>query len=119
MATELDASKLSHDQDVVKAYLSDRLVHNKVTPRFFTELQATMADTLKRESGLNCPIQMMIPLQDHIVDPDAALQFFRALKLRDKLLKTYPDFFHESLNEIGKEQVFEDLVVWIKNHSAN
>jgi alpha-beta hydrolase superfamily lysophospholipase len=119
MATELDASTLSHDQDVVKAYLSDRLVHNKVTPRFFTELQQAMADTLKRESGMNYPVQMMIPLQDQIVDPDAGLQFFRALKLRDKLLKTYPDFFHESLNEIGKEQVFEDLVSWIKNHSAN
>ena len=119
MATELDASVLSHDQDVVKAYLSDRLVHSKVTPRFFTELQTAMADTMKRESGFNYPIQMMIPLQDQIVDPDRALVFFRALKLRDKLLKTYPDFFHESLNEIGKEQVFEDLVSWIENHSAN
>jgi alpha-beta hydrolase superfamily lysophospholipase len=118
MSTELDASTLSHDQDVVKAYLSDRLVHNKVTPRFFTELQSAMADTLKRESGLSSPIQMMVPLQDQIVDPDASLQFFRALKLRDKLLKTYPDLFHEPFNEIGKEQVFEDLVSWIKNHSA-
>ncbi|MEO5970888.1 MAG: lysophospholipase [Bdellovibrionia bacterium] len=119
MATELDASTLSHDQDVVKAYLADRLVHNKITPRFFTELQNAMSDTLRRESGLNYPVQMMTPLQDQIVDSDAALQFFRALKLRDKLLKTYPDFFHEPLNEIGKEQVFEDLVSWIKNHSAN
>ena len=29
---------LSHDPDVVKAYIEDPLVHNKVSARFFTEI---------------------------------------------------------------------------------
>ncbi len=119
MMTELDATQLSHDKDVVEAYLSDRLVHKKVTPRFFTELQLAMANTVKKDSGFNYPLQVIIPLQDQIVNPDVTLEFFRSLKLRDKLLKVYPSFFHEPFNEIGKEQVFEDLNLWIKNHSAN
>ena len=64
-----------------------------------------MADILKKESGLNQPLQMLIPLQDQIVEfTDISLQFFRGLKLRDKLLKTYPDFFHEPFNETCKEK---------------
>jgi alpha-beta hydrolase superfamily lysophospholipase len=73
----------------------------------------TLEDTAKRNSGIHHPLQMMIPLQDRVVDPNATLQFFRELKLRDKYLKTYPGFLHEPFNEIGKEQVFEDLEKWI------
>jgi alpha-beta hydrolase superfamily lysophospholipase len=119
MTSELDARLLSHDPDVVAAYQADRLVHQKGTPRFFTELQSAMADTMKKESGITVPLQMMIPLQDQIVDPDVSQRFFRSLKMRDKYLKTYPDFFHEPFNETGKAQAFEDLASWIKSHSPS
>lgn len=116
MATTLDAQFLSHDLEVIKAYEKDRLVHNKVTARFFTELQSAMAGILARSTGFNYPLQFLIPMQDHVVDADVALQFFRNLKFRDKVLKTYPDFFHEAFNELGKETVFGDLTNWIRMH---
>lgn len=119
MTSELDATRLTHDQEVVEAYLSDRLVHQKGTPRFYTEMVSALADTARRDSGIQVPLQMLIPMQDAIVDPEAALQFFKALKLSDKLLKTYSNFYHEPFNEIGKEQVFADLALWIKSHSTN
>ncbi len=117
LSTEFDARVLSHDPAVVAAYQADRLVHGKVTPRFYTEMQAAMADTRQRESGIRVPIQLLIPLQDRVVSAEAALQFYRSLKHRDKRLKTYADFYHEPLNELGKETVFEDLVTWIQQHS--
>lgn len=117
MSTELDANVLSHDPDVVEAYTSDRLVHNKITPKFFTELTGAMRDTLKRPSELMTPLQLILPLSDQVVDSEVSLEFFQRLNLKDQQLKTYPSFFHESFNEIGKEQVFEDFSAWIKNHS--
>lgn len=119
MTSELNPNHLSHDKEVVETYVKDRLVHKKLTPRFFTELLAAMEDTLKRDSGISLPLQMLIPLQDEIVDPEAGLQFYRGLKNRVKLVKTYPGFFHEPFNEIGKEQVFEDVVSWIKTHAVS
>jgi alpha-beta hydrolase superfamily lysophospholipase len=56
-------------------------------------------------------------MDDPIVNPEAALNFYRSLKISDKELKTYPGFLHESFNEIGKERVFEDLEKWINQHS--
>jgi len=119
MRNELDPRLVSHDAEVVQAYQQDRLVHDKVTPRFYTELQSAIADTMARDSGMNYPLQIVVPLQDAIVDPEASLAFFRALKHRDKQLKTYPGFFHEPVNELGKEQVFEDIRTWITRHTAN
>jgi acylglycerol lipase len=117
--SEIDPRDLSHDKGVVETYITDRLVHKKVTPLFFEGLQAAIQDTIRRDSGIHSPIQMLIPLQDQVVNAEASLQFFRDLKWRDKLLKTYPNFFHEPFNEIGKEQVFEDLIQWIKSHSKS
>ena len=118
MTTELDARLLSHDSEVVDAYLADRLVHRKGTPRFYVEMTRAIVDTLKRDSGIQVPTQFLVPMADTIVDSEATLRFFRNLKLREKQLHTYPGFYHEPFNEIGKEQVFEDLRKWIQKHSS-
>jgi alpha-beta hydrolase superfamily lysophospholipase len=119
MSNEMDPSVLSHDKDVVQAYIDDRLVHNKGTPRYYVELLRAMADTNRRDFGIEVPFQMLIPLLDSVVDSDVSMKFFRELKLREKQLHTYPGFFHESFNEIGKEQAFEDLRSWINTHSPS
>ncbi len=117
MSSELDAALLSHDPNVTKAYRSDYWVHQKITPRFFTEMTAAMADTLSRSSGLKVPAQFLVPMQDQIVDSEMTIQYFEKLQLKDKRLKTYPEFFHEPFNEVGKDQVFEDLKQWIQIHT--
>ena len=115
--TELDPKDLSHDPNVAIAYQKDRLVHKKVTSQFFSELHDAMADTLHQTTSLACPVSFLIPLQDRIVDSEVALHFFQFVKHHDKSLKTYPEFFHEPMNEIGKEAFFEDLCQWIQAHS--
>ena len=80
MTTELNVQQLSHDAEVGKVYLADRLCHSKITPRFFTELQAAMSDTIRRDSGMTYPIHFMVPLDDRIVNPDVTLQFFVTFK---------------------------------------
>ncbi len=116
MASEVDAQILSHDQDVVAAYRGDRLVHKKITPSLFITMEAAMADTLKQVSSLNYPVQFLLPMDDQLVDSEVSLKFYSRLNMPDKDLKTYPGFFHESHNEIGKEQVFENLLSWMKLH---
>jgi alpha-beta hydrolase superfamily lysophospholipase len=116
MVNEIDPKDISHDPQVISAYVADRLVHNKITPRLFTEMTTAMNQVCKRESGLEYPLLMMIPEEDKITDSEASLRFFRALKQRDKLLKTYPGFYHESFNEIEKTKAFEDLETWLNQH---
>jgi alpha-beta hydrolase superfamily lysophospholipase len=117
METEFDVSHLSHDREVQETYVKDRLVHPKITPKLFLGMQASMAEMAKKDQPFPYPLLAIVPMDDPIVNPEAGLNFYRSLKISDKQLKTYPGFFHESFNEIGKEQVFEDLEEWIKQHS--
>lgn len=126
MSTELDASLLSHDPEVVKTYVEDRLVHGKITPRLFYSMQRSMAQMREQREPFQFPLLSVIPLEDALVDPEAGQEFYHALTLREKKLHTYPGFFHESFNEaqnvsgtgLGKERVFEDLEEWIKSHTV-
>jgi alpha-beta hydrolase superfamily lysophospholipase len=118
--TQLSANQISHDPAVVEAYTKDRLVHSKMTPAFFETLNKAFADTLKRgpeKGGIGFPVQFLVPLKDSIVDANVSLEFFKSIELRDKRLKTYPEFFHEPFNEIGKEEAFSDLTSWIDSHA--
>lgn len=116
--TGLDAALVSRDGAVVEAYRQDRLVHGKMTPRLFSQILKTIADTFRRDSGIKVPLQMYIPLQDGLVDPEKSLAYYRLLKVREKSLKTYPGYFHESFNDTGKEAVFSDISAWIRTHST-
>lgn len=117
MTNEVDPDCLSHDKEVAIAYTTDRLVHNKVTPSFFVQLQNAMASTRAVREGIRVPLQFVIPLGDPVVDPDVSQDYFQKLNHPAKQLKTYPGFFHEPLNEIGKEKVFADVAAWIQRWS--
>lgn len=119
--TELDVSQISRDPLVVDAYATDRLVHSKMTPRFFSEMQAALADTLsrgKRASGIQYAVQFLVPSADQLVNSEVTQEFFQNLKQDDKRLKTYPGFFHEPFNEPGKAEVFDDIASWIAAHHS-
>jgi alpha-beta hydrolase superfamily lysophospholipase len=123
--TVLNASLLSHDPAVIEAYRKDRLVHDLCTPRLFIEMTGTMKGIAKRiaqhgpAEGIKFPLLMQVPMADKITDPEAALAFFEHLKGGGaRVLKTYPGFLHESYNETGKQQPFEDLKAWITRNST-
>ena len=82
------------------------------SPRHFAAIRQCMPDISQKV----LTEQLGELIADEIVDPEAELAFFRQFKLRDKALKTYPGFYHEPFNEVGKDTVFEDLRAWIASH---
>jgi len=119
MTNVIDPSVISRDPAVVETYVKDRLNHAKVTPKFFTELEKARKNTLKRGKEIHYPTLFTIAMQDKLVDPEVAIQFYQSIGSKDKSLQTYPDFYHESFNEPEKEKAFEDLRKWIKIHEKN
>ena len=118
MGNELDASKISHDPDVVKAYLDDPLVHDRVTARFFTEFMAAMDETNANASDIKVPILMQVAGDDHLTDAQSAKAFFERLDTPDKTLHFYDNLYHEVYNETAaeKEMVLDDLEKWLTAH---
>jgi len=116
MGNELDAGKISHDQDVVSAYQNDPLVHDRVSTRFFTELMAAMETVDQQVSSLKVPILMQVAGDDHLVNARTAAQFFEKLEAPDKTLHVYEGLYHEIYNEleVQREKVLIDLVDWLE-----
>lgn len=106
MANEIIPSTLSRDPEVGKAYAADPLVFKVGTPRWYTEMVATMAAVNAHPSWPGT-IAMFVGDADEVNDPVRNQEFARQ---HSTLLTVYPGFRHELVNEIGKEQVIADMV---------
>ena len=111
--TGLDPNLLSHDKEVVKKYVEDPLVHKVTTPRWFTEYRRAQEETMRSAGKLTLPCLIIQGGADGIVDPTVAKDLYDRIKSPDKTLKVYDGFYHESLNEIGKESVLADIDTWL------
>lgn len=121
MGNELDAAKISRDQNVVNAYESDSLVHDRVSARFFTELMAAMESVNHRAADLQVPVLMQLAGEDHLVNAGSSKHFFNSLKVEDRTLLVYDDLYHEIYNapEQDRVKVLDDLVAWLDRSMNN
>lgn len=121
MGNELDAAKISHDPEVVNAYRTDPLVHDRVSARFFTEVMAAMESVNQQAPTLSIPVLMQVAGDDYLVNADSAKLFFEQLTLGDKTLHVYDDLYHEIYNapEKDKNRVLDNLVAWLDKKMSN
>ena len=121
LTNELDARDVSHDPSVVEAYTQNPLNHSKVTPRFFVCMSREMELLKAPISEFSYNLLVISPLADRIVSWKAAFQFFERLKMKiglKKELHTFPNFSHESFNELEKNRAFLCLENWILKTTA-
>jgi len=111
--TGLDANHLSRDREVVTKYVEDPMVHGVVTARWFTEYRRAQDEAMKATSKLVLPTLVLQGGADGIVDASMTSEFFKKLVSPDKTLRVYDGFYHEVLNEPGKESVLRDIDAWL------
>ena len=69
---------------------------------------------MAKASEIRTPILMLLGAQDPVIDPIASREFFDRLGSEDKTLSIYPKMLHEPFNEVGRQQVMDDVVRWIE-----
>ena len=111
---ELDLQSLSHDPAVVEAVQRDKLCHQRITGRFYHEILSAIAYVQRNVALIHTPMQILLGGEDRVIDPEGAKALFQHLALDQKILKVYPQFYHELFHEIGKEEVFSDIKRWLK-----
>jgi alpha-beta hydrolase superfamily lysophospholipase len=68
---------------------------------------------IARAGEIRVPTLILVSGQDPVIDPAAAREFFDRIGSEDKTMHLYPKMLHEPLSELGREQVFDDLVRWL------
>lgn len=104
---------VSRDPDIVEAYRADPLVHDRVTPRFFSEVSAAMGLALQRSDRIQEPLLFMAAGDDRLVDTERSLRFARSLTAPDLTVKVYPGHYHELLNELDRASIHREIRDWI------
>ena len=113
----LDPAGVSRDPEVVRAYVSDPLVHHgKVRARLIAEMMTAMKQTLSHANEISLPILIMHGEEDTLTSPEGSREFYAQAGSTDKTLKIYPGLYHEIFNEPEKDVVLGEMTDWLEAH---
>lgn len=113
MSSGLRAEDLSRDPEVVRDYINDPLVHDRVTPRFLDIREAGLW-ALTHAAELPLPLLLMHGTADRITSTQASIDFEADAGDRCSL-QIWDGLYHEIHNEPEKEQVLAYVVEWIES----
>jgi acylglycerol lipase len=113
----LDATGVSRDPEVVKAYVNDPLVfHGKTPARLAAEMLVAIQRVTAEANKITLPFITLQGTADKLVNPNDAKHLYEIASSKDKTLKTYPGLYHEVFNEPERTVVLKDVETWLFAH---
>lgn len=111
----LDPEALSHDAAVVRTYLADPLIHDRISARLLHWLLSAGERARAQAASLSIPTLLMVAGGDRLVDPEGSRAFSSTAPSELLALRWYDASFHEIFNEAEplRSQVLEDLGQWL------
>ncbi|AAB89497.1 MULTISPECIES: alpha/beta hydrolase [Archaeoglobus] len=113
LSNGIDPNLISRDREVVEAYVSDPLVHDKISPRFILQSLEAGKWALENADRLRKPILLIHGTADQITSYRASQEFAKRAGELCKFV-SYEGFYHEPHNEPEKERVLADMLKWIE-----
>lgn len=116
---------LSRDNAEVDKYIRDPWCGGVFTAGFFCDMLSGLGFINRKENIMKIPKNLPIYLFSGAKDPvgentKGVIQVYNTLRstgINDVTLKFYADGRHEMLNEINREEVFSDVIAWLRKHS--
>ncbi|RMG98580.1 MAG: alpha/beta hydrolase [Chloroflexi bacterium] len=112
----LDATAISRNEKVVRAYQEDPLVHGRASARLSTELQDAATWIQAHATEWRLPLLILHGTADRLTAPEGSQRFFENVTWPDKQRIVYEGGYHESHNDIHYERVLADLSNWLEAH---
>jgi alpha-beta hydrolase superfamily lysophospholipase len=110
----LETAALSHDSEVVRAYVNDPLVHDKISARLFVNMFETGLWALDHAAELSLPLLLMHGGADQIISPEASEQF--TASAGDQVtLRIWNGLYHEIHNEPKQNEVLAFMIDWMNS----
>ncbi|CAG9175043.1 alpha/beta hydrolase [Cupriavidus pampae] len=116
--TKLDASGLSHDPEVVRAYRTDPLVQATITAGALETFVRGMAQAQADAPRLEAPTLMLVAGADRIVDPAGSRRFHDNAPDDLCSMEWFADGYHELFNETEprRGEAFAAMTDWLRQH---
>lgn len=116
----LDATKISSDVSVQRAYASDPRIPGTASLRLIVEFAAACEQVRAAAPRLQVPCLILHGEQDAIAPAAGGQQLFAALASSDKRLEIFPGQRHEVHNEASpaRERFIDTLARWIQQRAG-
>lgn len=111
LGNEIDASFLSHDEPLIYSYQRDRLRSSKASPRLYLSLKESMKVVRDRLLDISLPLMIISGKEDPIINHQVLEEFYQNLNTHKKWI-AFDAMKHETLNEIDREKVYQEVLKW-------
>lgn len=118
VANGLQSAWISRDPDVVAAYESDPLVHDRITPRLAGFILDAGAFARARAPRWPVPTLLLWAGSDRCVAPRGSRAFAAAAPPERVTSQEFPALYHEIFNEPEREEVIAALLAWLDGLAA-
>jgi acylglycerol lipase len=107
----VDAGTVSRIPEVVEAYRTDPLVHNKITTRLYAEWRRASKDNLDHAGDIKLPFLIVAGTADRLIDPESSRELHQRAPASE--LRMLDGRYHEPFNDLGSDEVFELIANWL------
>jgi len=114
----LDPHDLSHDPQVVQAYIEDPLVHDRISAGLFLSAYQAGLWALENAARLQVPLLLMHGTADRLTSPEASAAFCARAGSRCTL-RLWEGLYHEVHNEPQKAEVLTAVREWLEGILAS
>jgi lysophospholipase len=118
LPTSLDVRLLSRDTSVGEAYARDPLVSHAASAGWLRAIGQAQRDVRARAPRLRVPTLLMAAGSDRLVDAEATRQFAREAAPDAVEFVWWDGFYHEILNDQGREEVLARIVRWLTSQTG-
>jgi alpha-beta hydrolase superfamily lysophospholipase len=114
----LDPNTISRDPEVVKRYVDDPLVHDRISLGFGRASLTAIDLCFERAREFPIPLLLMNGTDDKLTYPRGSEEFARLAREggADVKLKLWEGLHHEIHNEPEKTEVFRAMIDWLDEH---
>jgi len=107
----VDAATVSRIPEVVEAYRTDPLVHNKITARLYAEWRRASKDNLDHAGDIKLPFLNLAGTADPLIDPESSRELHQRAPASE--LRMLEGRYHEPFNDLGSDEVFDLIASWL------
>jgi acylglycerol lipase len=114
-ALKLKMKDFSRDPVWVAELLADPYTQDEAQPVETVAALVRAGDRMEKAFGtITLPLLILHGTADKATRPDGSQEFFDHAGSADKQLILYQDYYHDLLNDLGRERVMADIVGWIE-----
>jgi lysophospholipase len=118
LPSDIPPSDVTRDPEIAQRYATDPLVNKNATARYFTEMQAAIADSFARAAQITLPALIMQGGDDRVASAPDTRRFSEQVGSHDKTYSEYPGMFHEIFNDPERATLRAELIAWLNQRFA-